>query len=87
MGRRRHPPPTDPQFAMSLNKLSLKPVYPLPSHTQLCDDDTFEGTGPMHETNWDGPLDEGFHEEWPPFRGSEIMGLMSVAQATSEVLS
>ena len=32
--------------------------------------------------NPDQSNDEGFHEEWPPFRASDLMQIMSVEQST-----
>lgn len=81
MGRRRHSPPNYPQLVTFLNKLSLNPLHPV--NTQFLSAEILDDPE-MNIASFEGPPDEGFHEEWPPFRPSDLMEFMTFDQCTSK---
>jgi hypothetical protein len=82
MGRRRYSPPNYPQLVTFLNKLNLNPLQSL--NSGLMSSENLEEPSSYNITTFDGPPDEGFHEEWPPFRPSDLMEFMSSDQSTGE---
>ena len=80
MERQDHSPLSSPELLDFFNRLNLDSSNPSIPHHQP--DDNLTGSIPMISMNSDGPLDEGFHEEWPPFRPSDLMQFMSVDQST-----
>jgi hypothetical protein len=89
MGRRRYSPPKYTQLVSFLNKLNISSLQTFNSATsQPIPRDSFHEPSSPHlhsrveMTAVDGILDEGFHEEWPPFSPSDLMGLMSPEQST-----
>lgn len=79
MARRIHP--SYPQLATFLTKLSLPPQKLSKPHSTSPADTKDEIV--MTETCEDGLIDEGFHEEWPPFGPSDLMQFMTYKQCLS----
>jgi hypothetical protein len=78
-----HIHPSYPQLATFLTKLSL-PTQSLSKRRFVSPGDTKDDII-MTEGCEDGPPDEGFHEEWPPFRPSDLMQFMTYKQCMSIV--
>jgi hypothetical protein len=81
MAPRKHP--SYPQLATFLSKLSLPPRNLHKSHSTSSGDTKNDIM--VAESCEDGPPDEGFHEEWPPFGPSDLMQFMTYKQCMSKV--
>ena len=67
------------RFVHDLSKLSL---HSLPSSpiSAAFSEDSVDTT--MTDAPSDGPSDEGFHEDWPPFSPRDLMSFMTQEECT-----
>lgn len=78
---RRHSPSPENfhRFVHDLSKLSLRSVPSSPNSATFSEDSIDTA---MTDAPSDGPSDEGFHEEWPPFSPRDLMRFMTEEECT-----